>query len=66
MEATEYAIDNPDLPTLNRETAANHVQRHNMAGFRAPKLDTVRVGVIGMGRGITKGRERDHERIHSA
>ena len=44
-------IQNPDIPALNREYAANHVQRHNMAGFRAPKLDTVRVGVLGMGRG---------------
>ncbi len=44
-------IHNPDLVALNREYAASHVQRHNMAGFRAPKLDTVRVGVLGMGRG---------------
>jgi len=44
-------IENPDLPMLNREYAESHVQRHNMAGFRAPKLDTVRVGVLGMGRG---------------
>ena len=50
-EATERAIDNPDLPALNRAQAASSVQRHNMAGFRAPKLDTVRVGVLGMGRG---------------
>ena len=45
-------INNPDLPTINREYAANHVQRVNMAGFRVPKIDTVRVGVLGMGRGI--------------
>ncbi len=51
MKATEQAIDNPDLPALNRAEAAKHVQRHNMAGFRSPKLDTVRVGVLGMGRG---------------
>ena len=44
-------VSNPDLPTINRESAAHHVQRFNMAGFRAPKLDTVRVGVLGMGRG---------------
>jgi len=39
----------PDPAIVNREGAKNHVQRHNMAGFRAPKLDTVRVGVIGLG-----------------
>jgi hypothetical protein len=39
----------PDPAVINREEAKNHVQRHNLAGFRAPKLDTVRVGVIGLG-----------------
>jgi predicted dehydrogenase len=43
------AITSPDLVTLNRDYAANHVQRHNMAGFRVPKIDKVRVGVIGLG-----------------
>jgi predicted dehydrogenase len=45
------AVNNPDLPTINRQYSANHTQRRNMAGFRAPKLDTVRVGILGMGRG---------------
>ena len=44
-------IPNPDILAINRDYAARHVQRFNMAGFRAPKLDTVRVGVLGMGRG---------------
>ena len=44
-------ILDPDVPAINRDYAKQHVQRHNMAGFRAPKLDTVRVGVLGMGRG---------------
>src|SRR5210317_1650686 len=44
-------IANPDLVALNKDYAANHVQRHNMAGFCAPKIDTVRVGLCGMGRG---------------
>lgn len=44
-------ISNPDIPAINRDYAARHVQRRNMAGFRAPKLDTVRVGVIGLSRG---------------
>ena len=43
------AITNPDLVTLNREYASSHLRRHNMAGFRVPKIDTVRVGVIGLG-----------------
>jgi predicted dehydrogenase len=42
-------ISNPDLVKLNKDYAANHIQRHNMAEFRAPKLNTVRVGVIGLG-----------------
>ena len=44
-------IPNPDIPKINQTYAESHVQRKNMAGFQAPKLDTVRVGVIGMGRG---------------
>ena len=47
MTEPNDAIDNPDLPTINREYAANHVQRHNMAGFRAPKIGSVKVGIIG-------------------
>ena len=47
----ENEIANPDVPAINRAYAAQHVQRINMAGFRAPKLDTVRVGVIGLRRG---------------
>lgn len=46
----EDAISNPDIPAINRAYAASHVQRRNMAGFRAPKLDTVRVGIIGLHR----------------
>jgi len=47
----ETVISNPDIPAINRAYASRHVQRRNMAGFRAPKLGSVRVGVIGMGRG---------------
>ncbi len=43
------AVRNPDLVTLNRQYSARHVTRHNMTKFRAPKIDTVRVGVIGLG-----------------
>jgi hypothetical protein len=41
----------PDLIRINNDRGKNHVQHRNMAGFKAPRLDTVRVGVIGMGRG---------------
>ncbi len=51
MVDTETMGVDEDVAAINREHAARHVQRRNMAGFRAPKLDTVRVGVIGMGRG---------------
>lgn len=44
-------IANPDIPGINRKIEENHVQRRNMAGYRAPKIDTVRVGILGMGRG---------------
>lgn len=51
METTDKTIINSDVPAINRQYAIHHVQRHNMAGFRAPKIDTVRVGVIGLRRG---------------
>ena len=45
----------PDPAVINREEAKNHVQRHNLAGFRTPKLGTVRVGVIGLGSATSTG-----------
>jgi predicted dehydrogenase len=51
MAITEQTIINADVPGINRQFAEHHVQRHNMAGFRALKLDTVRVGIIGLRRG---------------
>jgi len=38
-----------DLPQRSIELQKSHVQHFNMSGFAAPKLDTVRVGLIGMG-----------------
>ncbi len=49
MRIEPHWQNQPEPEALNREGAKNHVQCHNMAGFRAPKLDTVRVGVIGLG-----------------
>ena len=39
----------PDLPQIIRQYEQSHVQRFNMSGFAAPKISTVRVGVIGLG-----------------
>jgi len=49
MQIQSHWQTQPDPAVVNREGAKNHVQRHNLAGFRAPKLGTVRVGVIGLG-----------------
>ena len=42
-------ISVPNIPLINKDIEDKHVQHHNMAGFRAPAINTVRVGVIGMG-----------------
>ena len=34
---------------MSRQYQASHKQQFNMAGYAAPKLSTVRVGIIGMG-----------------
>jgi hypothetical protein len=39
----------PDLVQINHAYAKSHRQRFNMAGYAAPKLSTVRVGIIGLG-----------------
>ncbi|MBS13924.1 MAG: acetylgalactosaminidase [Gemmatimonadetes bacterium] len=49
MTGTKNEIEQPDLNEINASYAQSHEQHHNMAGFRAPKIDTVRVGIIGMG-----------------
>ena len=50
MTGTKNEIEQPDLNEINASYAQSHEQHHNMAGFRAPKIDTVRVGIIGMGK----------------
>ena len=42
-------IDQPDLVQLNERYRESHRQRYNMAGYAAPRLPTVRVGIIGLG-----------------
>ena len=38
-----------DLVQANRMAAKTHVQRFNMSGYAASKIDTVRIGIIGTG-----------------
>lgn len=38
-----------DLPERMKELQKNHVQKFNMSGFAAPKISTVRIGIIGTG-----------------
>ena len=42
-------IEQPDLVQLNERYHELHRQRFNMAGYAAPRLSTVRVGIIGLG-----------------
>jgi hypothetical protein len=48
--AAESPLADPaDLVRLNRKYERSHKQQFNMAGYAAPKLSTVRVGIIGLG-----------------
>jgi hypothetical protein len=38
-----------NLPVLNTRSEQSHVQRFNMSGYAAPKIGTVRIGIIGLG-----------------
>ena len=38
-----------DLPKRIEEYQKNHVQQFNMSGFAAPKISTIRIGIIGTG-----------------
>ncbi len=42
--------DNLGMPETNRLMAKGHTQQFNMSGFAAPKLKTVRIGIIGLGK----------------
>ena len=47
------AIDLESVKTINESLHTFHTQKFNMCGYRAPKLETVRIGFIGIGnRGI--------------
>ena len=41
--------DEQNLPQVIKHFAQKHQQRFNMSGFAAPKLNVVRVGIIGLG-----------------
>jgi len=39
----------PGLDQLSRQYEKSHIQRFNMSGYAAPRIDTVRIGIIGLG-----------------
>ena len=39
----------PGLDQLSKQLEKSHVQRFNMSGFAAPKIENVRIGIIGLG-----------------
>ena len=41
--------DIPDMPQRIEEYARTHKQRFNMSGYAAPPIETVRIGIIGLG-----------------
>ncbi len=45
----EEEKDFDDLPKQIEEYQKNHAQRFNMSGYAAPKISTVRIGIIGTG-----------------
>ena len=42
-------LDRPGLDQLSSHYEKSHVQRYNMSGYAASRLDTVRIGIIGLG-----------------
>ncbi len=47
-------ITSPELPKYIHQCSQSRIQRFNMSGYAAPKIDTVRIGIIGLGnRGTT-------------
>ncbi len=47
---TGTGVQNFDnLPKHSRKLETSHVQRFNMSGYAAPKIDAVRIGIIGLG-----------------
>ena len=44
-KGTEQSV----LDQIRRQSQTQHAQRFNMSGYRAPRIDTVRIGFIGLG-----------------
>ena len=44
-----YASTTEDLDRIKEQAERTGVQKFNMCGFAAPKLDVVRIGVVGIG-----------------
>ena len=49
VSAGTIESDTAALPNITDKIEKNHVQRFNMSGYRAPKINTVRIGIIGVG-----------------
>ncbi|MBF0243745.1 MAG: Gfo/Idh/MocA family oxidoreductase [Planctomycetes bacterium] len=49
FKKTINGVEPPDPLAVNKANGATHRQRVNMAGYAAPKIGTVRVGIIGLG-----------------
>jgi len=45
----EKSLDNSLLPGIKEAALQKHTQRFNMSGYAAPKLETVRIGFVGLG-----------------
>jgi len=43
--------DKTDIAQLNKKYKKNHKQKFNMSGYSAPKIEAVRIGIIGLGQG---------------
>src|ERR1700712_3502701 len=44
-----YASSAEDLVRIKEQSEKQHNQTFNMSGYAAPKLDTVRIGLVGLG-----------------
>ena len=47
--ATKSDKGKSNLDAIRLQTMKKHTQRFNMSGYAAPKMDTVRIGIIGLG-----------------
>ena len=52
--ASEPSVkEKSNLDNISKQDNKQHKQKFNMCGYAAPELETVRIGFIGLGRGLT-------------